>query len=135
MISQLKQFVPSNVCLKCDGCCRFQLSDSPWRPKTGQMELQEGIDEAGYLKTVKEGNHHQCVFFNKIDHTCQVYSKRPFECESYPFVVSKENEDIKVYMHLACPYIQDREVSVELQDYVVYLKGFFKESSTKMFLS
>jgi uncharacterized protein len=134
MTIPLKQFVPSSVCLKCEGCCRFLLSDSPWRPKTGQGELTEGIDIEGYVKTVPQDSHHQCGYFNKTDSTCTIYEKRPFECSLYPFVVSGEGPHIKVYMHLACPYVQEKEVSVELQNYIGYLKDYFSQGSTKAFL-
>jgi Fe-S-cluster containining protein len=134
MTSSLKQFVPSSVCLKCEGCCRFLLSDSPWRPKTGEGEIKENVDAAGYVKTVPQDAHHQCNYFNKIDSTCSIYEKRPFECSLYPFVVSGEKQGINVYMHLACPYIQDKEVSQELQDYITYMQDYFKQESTKTFL-
>jgi uncharacterized protein len=134
MSSPLKQFVPSTVCLKCEGCCRFLLSDSPWRPKTGQQEAVEGIDQEGYIKTASKDGHHQCGYFNKIDSTCSIYSQRPFECSLYPFVVSGEGRQVKVYMHLACPYVQEKEVSEELQNYIAYLKEYFAQASTRMFL-
>ncbi len=134
MITSLKQFVPSSVCLKCDGCCRFNLNDSPWRPKVGEEELAQGIDKEGYLQTIVQGNHHQCTFFNKKDNTCGVYSKRPFECALYPFIVSGHGGGVEVYMHLACPYIQDKESSPEIEEYVLYLRNFFEQPSTKSFL-
>lgn len=134
MFSSLKQFVPSSTCLKCEGCCRFLLSDSPWRPKTGQQEMDHDIDELGYVKTTPQGQHHQCVFFNKKDGSCGIYSNRPFECALYPFVVSGSKEGVKVYMHLACPYLQDKETSKELENYIAYLKDFFNQSSSKEFL-
>jgi Fe-S-cluster containining protein len=134
MTPTLKQFVPSQVCLSCEGCCRFLLSDSPWRPKTGEQEAPEGVDQLGYVKTTPQGEHHQCIFFSKKDGTCGIYSKRPFECALYPFVVSGTDHGVKVYMHLACPYIQEKEISPELQDYISYLQDYFKQPSTKAFL-
>jgi len=132
---QLQQFVPSSICLKCDGCCRVNLSDSPWRPKVGQEEPQEGVDLEGYVQTLPQGNHRQCVFFNKMDNTCGVYAKRPFECALYPFVLSQSGKDIEVYVHLACPYVQDNEINPRLQEgYVEYLKEFFNQPRTKAFL-
>jgi hypothetical protein len=88
----------------------------------------------GYLQTTPQGEHHHCVHFNKTDGTCGVYSKRPFECALYPFVVSKDLGGIKIYMHLACPYIQEKEVSVELQSYADYLKSFFSLPATRQYL-
>ena len=130
----LKQFVPSAVCLQCDGCCRFQLADSAWRPKVGEQEILEEMDAAGYLKTIPVDDHHHCVFFNKSDHTCSVYERRPFECALYPFVLSKTPQGIKLCVHLACPYVQETETKQEFQDYQAYLKTFFKQPHTKDFL-
>ena len=94
----------------------------------------EGIDDKGYLKTVLQDKHHQCTYFNKVDSTCGIYSKRPFECSLYPFIVSGTPGGVKVYMHLACPYIQEKEVSLELQAYASYLKEYFQQPSTRNFL-
>ncbi len=134
MTGQLKQFVPSSACLKCDGCCRFRLSDSPWRPKAGEQELQEGTDSQGYVKTIPQAGHHQCIFFNKTDNTCEIYVQRPFECALYPFVLSQTAKGLEVYAHLACPYIQDQEQSPQLQEYVTYLKEFFGLPRIRSFL-
>ena len=131
---QIKQFVPSSVCLKCDGCCRFQLADSPWRPKTGQQEAVEGTEKAGYVKTVARDGRHQCVHFNHDDNTCGVYAKRPFECSLYPFVLSKSSRGIELFVHLACPYVQENQLKPEIRDYADYLKEFFNQPRTKTFL-
>ncbi len=130
----LKQFVPSDVCLKCDGCCRFNLADSPWRPKAGDQELLHGVDPQGYLKTVWEGSHHQCIHFNPKDHTCGIYGQRPFECSLYPFILSKTNQEIKMFVHLACPYVQEQETKESLSQYISYMETFFLQPSIKVFL-
>lgn len=134
MINQLKQFVPSSVCLQCDGCCRVELADSPWRPKVGQQEIQDGVDQAGYVKTIPQGDRHQCVFFNKTDNTCGIYGQRPFECALYPFVLSNSSRGLEMYMHLACPYVQQHQLSQELQEHAAYLKEFFSRPETKAYL-
>lgn len=133
--SQLKQFVPSSVCLQCEGCCRFQLAESPWRPKVGQQEVQEGVDQASFLKTIaqKDGHYH-CVFFNKKNSTCGIYGHRPFECALYPFVLSKSQKGLELYVHLACPYIQEHHCSPDLNAHVDYLRMFFAQAQVKNFL-
>ena len=40
----LNQFVPSEVCLQCDGCCRFKEENSAWQPKMGQEEIKKLIN-------------------------------------------------------------------------------------------
>lgn len=127
----MKQFVPSSVCLKCDGCCNFQTADSIWRPKWDKREF---IDDRNYVTTIQDCGQHLCRFFNKADHTCRTYHDRPFECELYPFLLSKGAGGIKVYVHLACPYIQDHESDPALAEYVGYLRGFFAQAGTLDFL-
>lgn len=131
---QLKQFVPSSVCLQCEGCCRFQLAESPWRPKVGEGEAQEGVDQAGYLKTTAQDGHYNCVFFNKKDSTCGIYGHRPFECALYPFVLSKSKRGLELYVHLACPYIQEHHLNPDLKIHTDYLKVFFAQAQVKDFL-
>lgn len=130
-LSPLKQFVPSAVCLKCDGCCRFQSSDSAWRPKWNKKEF---TDDENFVTTIAECGNHLCRFFNKTDSTCRTYADRPFDCALYPFLLSDEPDGLKVYVHLACPYIQDHETDPALNEYVDYLRAFFNEPATADFL-
>jgi uncharacterized protein len=150
----LKQFVPSEVCLKCDGCCRYKEADSAWRPKLGQDE-QAGLaalitagdilDSQGYIKAIqassphaghsRELERHFCRFLNQGDNTCGIYTKRPFECSLYPFILSKAHDAVKVYAHLACPFVQDHLPRADFDAYAAYLKEFFRRAETKGFLS
>ena len=41
MKSNLNQFVPSEVCLHCDRCCRFKEENSAWRPKMAKEEIAQ----------------------------------------------------------------------------------------------
>ena len=132
----LKQFVPSSVCLECQGCCRFQEPQSPWRPKVGQAETLAGdTDVKGYLTTKPGDGCVYCRHFNPVDNTCGVYTIRPFECQLYPFILSKEDTGIKVYMHLACPHIQQSQGKEDLDQYTDYLKEFLNSVSSKEYLS
>ena len=143
MISQLKQFVPSSVCLQCDGCCRFKSADSPWRPKLGTEEAKglttkitqaDWLDDGGHIRTLRHCGQDLCRFFNPDDHTCKVYDNRPFECALYPFVLSRSAAGVEVYAHLSCPYIQDTEATAALDEYVGYLKQYFHTPPVKDFL-
>ena len=139
-----KQFVPSDVCLKCHGCCRYKEADSIWRPKLGQEDqatLAEWItrndvlDSQGYIKTIQSCGEHFCRFLNGGDNTCGIYSKRPFECSLYPFIISQETQAVKLYVHLSCPYVQDHLPQADYDIYVSYLKEFFRQEDTRKFLS
>lgn len=149
MENNLTQFVPSEVCLKCDGCCRFKEKDSVWRPKMAQEEIaqndgkrgladlilsKETFSKEGTIKTVTCHGEHLCSFFNPQDHTCRIYFARPFECRLYPFVLTKQQQKAAVFVHLMCPYVQQERRTRHFEDYVVYLKKFFQESEVLAFL-
>jgi len=140
----LKQFVPSEVCLKCNGCCRYKSADSPWRPKLGvadqagladQITVGETLDSENYIKTIQSCGQHFCRFLNQGDNTCGVYTQRPFECSLYPFILSQTPEALKVYVHLSCPYVQDYLSREIYEEYVDHLKIFFHRLDVREFLS
>ncbi len=139
----LKQFVPSEICLKCDGCCRYKEPSSAWRPKLGlrdQESLAELITagdvlDKGYITTIQACGQHFCRFLNQGDNTCSIYAKRPFECLLYPFIISQTPEAVKVYVHLSCPFVQDHLSHEDYDAYVAYLKGFFRREDVRGFLS
>ncbi len=140
----LKQFVPSEVCLKCDGCCRYKEADSAWRPKLGAgdkagladlITAGDVLDAQGYVKTIQSCGKHFCQFLNGGDNTCSIYTKRPFECSLYPFILAKTPDTVKVYAHLSCPYVQDHLPHVQFDAYVAYLKEFFHQADIREFLS
>jgi len=140
----LKQFVPSQVCLKCDGCCRWRQGDSIWRPKLGMSDQESladqitgniALDKEGYIKTVPASTGHVCRFLNSSDNTCRVYARRPWECLTYPFILARTPDAVKVYAHLSCPYVQDHQPSEEFDAYVDDLKGFFSRRDVREFLT
>ena len=139
----LKQFVPSEVCLKCDGCCRYKDANSIWRPKLGaedQKSLAALItagdvqDSRGYITTIQKCGEHFCRFLNGNDNSCGIYTKRPFECSLYPFIISQDRGVIKVYVHLSCPFVQDHLSRAEYDAYVLYLKEFFRRTEIRDFI-
>jgi Fe-S-cluster containining protein len=146
-VEKLKQFVPSEVCLKCDGCCRFKDSESAWRPKIAQEEInrakslglaekifsQNAVGEDNFIRTAPGCGEHFCSFFNAQDHTCAIYQARPFECELYPFVISRDAQGAGLYVHLNCPYVEAHyRPDVE---YVRYLKEYFTRPDVKEYLA
>lgn len=148
MILNFKQFVPSSVCMSCDGCCRFKEDEKPWRahiaeeekPAASKPSLPDKIfgpgvvDKGGYINTVSCGQGHICHFFNPQNGACGIYHGRPFECQLYPFVLSFKDQKPSVFVHLSCPFIQDHYNSGEYLEYVAYLKGAFGRDDISGFL-
>jgi Fe-S-cluster containining protein len=147
MIKDIRQLVPSEECLKCDGCCRFQEAKSLWRPKITDEEKKQArptgvknvfsasaVDEAGYLQTLPHEGAHICYFFNPHHNTCGVYPFRPFECRLYPFLLHKGNGQQGICAHLSCPYVQKVLGQQVFQEYTAYLKEFFARKETIAFL-
>ncbi|OGX24323.1 MAG: hypothetical protein A2787_09040 [Omnitrophica WOR_2 bacterium RIFCSPHIGHO2_01_FULL_48_9] len=147
MFADLRQFVPSAVCLKCDGCCRFKEADSRWRPHITPEEIaaaaRQGLAEKilrsavaadGRIKTTCASGEHLCSYFNPADHACRIYQARPFECRLYPFILNKQNDQIAVCVHLPCPHIQATETSPQFQTYVSYLEEYFSRRDVQKFI-
>jgi Fe-S-cluster containining protein len=148
MLQNFKQFVPSNVCLNCDGCCRFKQSDSRWRPHMTKEEqrialeskisgrifdkLSVSADER--IGTISCSSGFLCRFFKEQDHTCGIYSVRPFECQLYPFLLGKEGEQTVLYVHLNCPYVQEHWGTSLYKEYASYLQKYFQQPEVKEYL-
>jgi Fe-S-cluster containining protein len=141
---QFRQFVPSKVCLACDGCCRFREAQSAWRPKMSDLEkvapatkkifTARSIDDQGFITTVEHQDTFVCYFFNPRHNTCGIYSQRPFECRLYPFLLIKNKNGKGLAAHLNCPYIQEAWDSEPLQGYRKYLQEFFLRDEVLAFL-
>jgi len=143
----LKQFVPSEVCLACDGCCRFKEEKSPWRPKMANEEIQQAVQgglaeeifskavaASGPIKTVSCSGHHFCSFFRPENNTCGIYRARPLECQLYPFVITRRGKDVVICAHHHCPFVQHQRHTQDFEEYVAYLKNFFVEPHVIEFL-
>lgn len=146
MLKDFEQFVPSEVCLKCDGCCRFKEENSLWRPKVSGGEKKHGglaeeifsknlLDHDGRIKTVScHGGDYQCSFFQAQSNTCGIYRQRPFECQLYPFILTKDKDKKAVDVHLNCPFVQETRNTPAFDRYVEYLQDFFKRRDVVKFL-
>ena len=150
MLENLKQFVPSEVCLSCDGCCRFKEPNSTWRPKVSGEEKKniavddvrlidkiftsETVDDKNYLRTTRCHDLYHCVFHNPKDNTCGIYGRRPFECRLYPFILSRRKSKVVVFAHGNCPHVQQYRDHSSFRDYVEYLKTYFSQENVREFL-
>lgn len=132
----IKQFVPQEVCLKCQGCCRFREENSVWSPCLLEEEIESLIDRADIpaaslrmdkrLQLVKNpgADGFRCPFLGREDNKCKIYDFRPFECQIYPFLISVRNKKVLLTVDLNCPYIQEKLNTPEFREYLDYLTNF-----------
>jgi Fe-S-cluster containining protein len=104
----LKQFVPSDFCLECFGCCRFAQNPAIWAP-------------AG-CNLVKNNGEYVCENL-KEDNRCRIYAQRPLDCRLYPFLLVRRGNSLQLGIHRVCGFIQEKNLSNrEIQGYADYLK-------------
>ena len=116
----IKQFVPSEFCIKCKGCCRFKEADSVWSPCL--------LDEEGGRRIVPianpDGTGFICPFLGTTDNKCKIYDIRPFECRLYPFLINLRRGQVLLTVDLNCPYVYEKINSQEAKDYIAYLAAY-----------
>ncbi len=118
----LRGFVPSEECFKCDRCCRFSDKETIWSPVFSAQEVEEVINE-GYPPAVfnigrvgfkdvrlhpKQGLRYSfiCPFFDEEKNCCKIYPIRPFDCRLYPFlIVDMGDGDVFLGLDEQCPYV------------------------------
>lgn len=149
MFKDFPQFVPQEVCLSCDGCCRFKSEESVFRPKITPSEVKEAsarvpladkifsqnaVDGKNHIKTFRKEGLCHCLFFDSSHNTCTIYACRPFECQLYPFLLTRGVKGIVVSVHRACPYIQLKRNSPLFEEYVASLKKYFEKEEVLEFI-
>ena len=105
----LTQIIPSELCLKCDICCRFPEQESFLAPFFTEEEIQKASlyglsieffkgEKSGKIGLIPFPDHvespgHnggcQCPCFDPVSHQCSIYEARPFDCQIYPFVLMR----------------------------------------------
>jgi len=131
----LKQFVPEEVCLKCQGCCRFKEADSVWLPCLLDEEVQDLLDKdipAAYINIKRQilpipnpkGEGFICAFLGADNNKCKIYLSRPFECQLYPFLISLRNKKALLTVDLNCPFVSEKLNSPEFKEYTDYLTTY-----------
>jgi len=132
----IRQFVPSEVCLKCRGCCRFKEEDSAWSPCLLEEEVQGLLDKKIPSASIdihkrihpianpQGGSNFVCPFLSIGDNKCKIYGFRPFECQLYPFLINLRGRKVLLTVDLNCPYIRENIKSKEFREYLNYLAAF-----------
>ncbi|MDD2751746.1 MAG: YkgJ family cysteine cluster protein [Candidatus Omnitrophica bacterium] len=142
----IKQFVPQEVCLKCQGCCRFLEENSPWSPCLLDEEAQAlldkkdlpactiSLDKRIHPVANPRGEGFICPFLNIAQNQCRIYTERPFECQLYPFLINLRDKKVLLTVDLNCPYIKENLKSKEFQGYCNYLITFLNSPEEKKIL-
>jgi len=132
----IRQFVPQEFCLKCQGCCRFKEANSVWSPCLLDTEIQDLVDREGVpavsisldrrIQVVPnlQGDGFICPLLNSTDNRCQIYNLRPFECQLYPFLINLRKDKLLLTVDLNCPYVAEKINTQEAKDYIAYLSSF-----------
>jgi len=132
---RLRQFVPEEFCLRCQGCCRYKESDSVWVPCLLDEEIQllmdkrippAAISSKRRLLAIPDpaGEEYLCPFLNTPDNKCKIYEFRPFECQLYPFLINLRAKKVILTVDLNCPYAKENLKSGEFKEYAEYLSAF-----------
>jgi Fe-S-cluster containining protein len=124
---QLRQFIPKDYCLSCQGCCRFAQNDSVWLPQL----LEEEKNRLGKLRVIldQEQGNFICGFLNKENNKCKVYRLRPFDCQLYPFIFHRQNNKVFLAADLKCIFLKENFPSQEFKDYARRLIELIKTPS------
>ena len=128
----IKQFVPQEFCLKCQGCCRFKEFDSLWAPCLLDNEIQALLDKKIPPAVISMDRRIRpvpapqqegfiCPFLGPADNKCKIYEFRPLECQLYPFLITLRAKKVILTVDLNCPYVKENINSEEFKRYADYL--------------
>ncbi len=123
----LKQIVPSKLCLSCNVCCRFLDKNAPLAPLFLAHEITQKIkphlDKSCRVKLKPWQDMHACYFFNAKNNKCTIYSKRPFDCQLYPFTIMFDEKREKIILGIdkKCPFSALPENENSIKNYFHYL--------------
>ncbi len=115
--TSLKPLVESDLCFKCDVCCRFIDKESPLRPYFSRDEIwrliNAGISPVPFARLdgckidlIPYGDLHICPFFGSRENRCTIYDLRPLDCKIYPVAAMKSQGEsgILIGIDTKCPY-------------------------------
>jgi len=130
----IKQLLPSRVCLKCQGCCRFLHRETLWSPFLLKEDIQEllahKIPPSLISSTNKirlfpdiDNDNFVCAFLNTQDNRCKVYPFRPFECQLYPFLINRKLNKVFLACDLRCPFAKENLNTEGFKKHTRYLVG------------
>lgn len=138
----IRQLIPSDVCLSCDGCCRFARNPSVWSPVFLFEEIRELTQKdivpsrvfshaegsgrhAARIDLEACADHFMCPCFDAQEAKCRIYLHRPLDCQLYPFLLARHEGEAVLAVDTKCPYIRGHLADACTREYIVYLKEFF----------
>jgi len=132
----IAQIIPQGICLKCRGCCRFSQQDNIWSASLLDEEIRSSLekkipscaisrDKKIRLEPNPEEDNFICHFLNIQDNQCNIYSLRPFECQLYPFLISRHEGMVFLAVDVKCPFVRDNLESGIFKKHTQYLTHLF----------
>ncbi len=136
----IKQVIPKDYCLSCNGCCRFKKIYSVWSPCLLDEEIQDLLDKkipSAFISSDKkllpipspQGAGFICPFLDAKDNKCKIYGFRPFECQLYPFLINLRSGKVILTLDLNCPYVKEHLKDDEFKKYTKHLISFLNSSA------
>jgi hypothetical protein len=119
----MKQFVQQQNCLQCRICCRFSHRDDIWQPHLLKEEKKLSLK----ILRHPQGEGFVCSHLDLENNRCRIYSRRPFECQFYPFLLNKQQQRVFISLDLSCPFVSDKTQNREFKEYLLYLVDLLKE--------
>jgi len=118
---QIKQIIPQDFCLACQGCCRFLKQKTVWSARLMKREKEKLGCRFNKLRLFAHPQKNICEFFNYRQNKCRIYSRRPFDCRLYPFLLQRKGRRIYLAVETNCPFVQDNQDSPGFQKFIRYL--------------
>ena len=133
----IRQFVPEEVCLKCQGCCRFKETVGVWLPCILNEETavlsKNNLPCPQEKKIIPVFSGEKDIFFcpllNRKENKCSIYTERFFDCQLYPFVINRKQQKVYLSVDLNCGFINDNFQSAGFEKYVEYLSGLLNSKA------
>jgi Fe-S-cluster containining protein len=137
----MKQILKSEVCLKCQGCCRFSQSETSWSPILLDEEIQQLLELKHPLSLVSQtkkirpvpdakSDRFLCAFLSPGDNKCRIYTLRPFDCRLYPFMINCHAKKVFLACDLRCPFVKEHLEAKAFKEYIQYLNDFLNSPSS-----
>ena len=128
----MKQILSKETCLKCQGCCRFAEEATIWALSLLAKEIKALSARPGVAAVISADKRIRpvssktkdiffCPFLSPRDNKCKIYSRRPFECRLYPFVINLSAGKTYLAVDANCPFVKEKLTTTSFKDYAAYL--------------